>query len=129
MQMYLLDTSVLVDYLRKKSNAASFLNSLDRITLSLVSAGELYQGARNRLELRALDQFLKLCTIEPVTPAISFEALELLRTHTLSAGLLILDALIAATALSHGYTLVTANQKHFRMIKKLSLAPWPRLEK
>lgn len=34
------------------------------------------------------------------------------------------DLIIASTALSHGLTLVTADQRHFGRIHELSLAPW-----
>jgi predicted nucleic acid-binding protein len=43
----------------------------------------------------------------------------LLRQYRLSHGLLIIDALIAATALAHGETLYTKNVRHFRMIPGL----------
>jgi hypothetical protein len=44
-----------------------------------------------------------------------------MKTHGKSAGLRTLDAVIAATALEEGLTLVTKNRKHFQMIGDLKL--------
>jgi predicted nucleic acid-binding protein len=44
-----------------------------------------------------------------------------MKTFARSHGLHTLDALIAATAMEEGLTLVSKNRKHFRMISDLSL--------
>jgi predicted nucleic acid-binding protein len=43
-------------------------------------------------------------------------------TYYLSHGMLIADALIAATAVTHGYRLLTRNRKHFEFLSGLELA-------
>jgi predicted nucleic acid-binding protein len=43
----------------------------------------------------------------------------LLASYTLSNGMDLLDALIAAIALEHDYTLVTLNRKHFAQVSGL----------
>ncbi len=45
----------------------------------------------------------------------------LVEAHFLSDGLLLADALIAATAIEHTLTLSSANSKHFRPIPGLVL--------
>lgn len=57
--------------------------------------------------------------------AIADEAVSLLRTYRLSHGLLIPDALIAATALTENLPLVSKNQRDYRFIANLQLLPYP----
>lgn len=49
----------------------------------------------------------------------------LLKTYRLSHGLLIADALIAATALTLDISIVSKNQKDYRFISGLRLLPYP----
>ena len=51
--------------------------------------------------------------------SIGISAYNLLTQYTLSQGLTIMDALIAATAIEQGLTLVSKNEKHFRQIQHL----------
>jgi len=46
---------------------------------------------------------------------------DLVRQYRLSHGLLLADAMIAATALTHNETLYTKNRRHFRMIPGLRI--------
>jgi predicted nucleic acid-binding protein len=57
----------------------------------------------------------------PLTPAITDRAGALLETLTLSHNLGMGDALIAATAIEHGHSVLTANTKHFGAISELQL--------
>ena len=84
---------------------------------------ELVRGCRNRLELERLSKDLnrRQAVILPVSEAISERAMALLEAHSLGDGLLLADALIAATAIEHGLTLSSANSKHFRPIQGLVL--------
>jgi predicted nucleic acid-binding protein len=61
-----------------------------------------------------------------LTEAISDRSLQLLRRYRLSHGLLIADAVIAATALTLDMPLVTKNQRDYRFIEDLRLLPYPR---
>ncbi len=45
----------------------------------------------------------------------------LIDTYFLSHGMQLGDALIAATALEHGITVLTANAKHFNAVEGLAL--------
>ena len=48
---YLVDTSVLIDFLRKKSEALAWMQSLDdNAAMSVVSIAELLAGARRQSE-------------------------------------------------------------------------------
>lgn len=61
-----------------------------------------------------------------VNELISGRALELLQQYRLSHGLLIADALIAATALSLNCPLASKNYRYYRFIAKLLLWPYPK---
>lgn len=56
-----------------------------------------------------------------ISENISLRASELIERYNLSHGLLIPDALIAATALNYDEAFITKNQRDFRFIEKLKL--------
>ena len=119
----LIDTDVLIWYMRGHSGARDRIESLPSIILSAVTQMELMQGMRNKAELRAFDKTLKRwqATLEPITPVISNRAVFLVREYALSHAMKLGDALIAATALELNQPLLTANDKHYRMIDGLEL--------
>ena len=56
----LIDTDVLIDYLRGQADAIAFLESLtERAPISAVTVAELYAGVRAGEERTALDSFVK----------------------------------------------------------------------
>ena len=59
--------------------------------------------------------------ILPVSAAISDRAMQLIDAYTLSHSVQLGDALIAATALEFGLTVLTANTKHFGAIEGLRI--------
>ena len=119
----LVDTDVLIWHLRGYPQATKRLNQLPALILSSVSYFELLQGMRNKVELQALKKMLALRSAQllPVTPTITERAGALLEALTLSHGLGMGDALIAATALEHGHSVLTANLKHFGAVENLSV--------
>jgi predicted nucleic acid-binding protein len=119
----LTDTDILIDAARGLNAARTFLarQQTAGIRISVVSAMELVRGCRNAAELAQLQQFLQGTNILPVTSAISQTAYKLMTSFFLSHGLLIPDALIAATALEHGLTLYTKNTRDFQMIPALAV--------
>ena len=60
----------------------------------------------------------------PVDAAICERAVDLVRRYHLSHGLLLADALIAATALVHALLLLTKNARDFRFVTGLTLEPY-----
>ena len=84
---------------------------------------EVLQGMRNKAELVAVKKMLahRAATLLPVSEAITQRAIELMEAITLSHGLQMGDALIAATALDHGLPVLTANVKHFGAIQGLKV--------
>jgi len=119
----IIDTSILVDHLRRRPEAQSYILQVapqGLFTHATVLA-ELIVGVRDKAELHALDATLRPFQILHVNDADSASALELLRTYRLSHGTGYLDSLIAATALRLERPVATTNDKHFRPIPGLQL--------
>ena len=51
----------------------------------------------------------------PLTPDITYQAIQLMEEYSLSHGIQMGDALIATTALKHQRTVLTGNVKHFSL--------------
>ena len=86
---------------------------------------ELIVGCRNKAELRDLGRFLERFRVLKIDDAVSELAVALLRQYRLSHGLLIPDALIAATTIVTANPLASKNQRDYRFIASLSLLPYP----
>jgi len=84
---------------------------------------ELAQGCRDKTELARLKKGLAARQTEvlQITPAVSQRAAELIDALALSHGMRLADALIAATAIEHAETLLSANVKHFGAVSGLLL--------
>jgi predicted nucleic acid-binding protein len=121
--MMLVDTDVLIWHLRGYPQAMRRLDELGALTLSAVTYLELLQGMRNKAELLAVKKMLqhRAATLLPVSEAITQRAIELMEVLTLSHGLQMGDALIAATALNHKLAVLTGNVKHFSAVEGLKV--------
>jgi predicted nucleic acid-binding protein len=119
----LVDTDVLIWHLRGYPQATKRLDQLPALILSYVSYFEIVQGMRNKIELQAVKKMLtqRQAQLLPITPGITTHAATLLEALALSHGLGMGDALIAATALEHGHSVMTANVKHFGAVQGLQL--------
>jgi len=119
----LVDTDVLIWHLRGLPKATQTLDRLPRLRISAITYLELLQGLRSGAELRAIQQSLAMRNTErlPLTPAITDRATTMMETLALSHGLLLGDALIAATALEHGLAVFTANVRHFDPVEGLRI--------
>ena len=89
------------------------------LRMSVVSAMALVQGCRDGAALAKVRRLLQHLTVVPIDTTVSDTAVPLMNTFYLSHGLLIADALIAATALEHSFTLYTRNVRDFQMIPGL----------
>lgn len=118
-QEIILDTDILIDYLRGLSQAVSFLDSLDHRAVSAITAMEIIKGAKSKRKLKINLSFLDAFEIVDINEGISDQAVDLMKRHNLRKDLTIMDALIAATALSREEKLVTRNIKDFEFIEGL----------
>ena len=91
------------------------------IAISDVSCAELFFGARNKIELKAIRNDIDSLIVLPIQSGISLLSVNLVEKHSLSHKLSLPDALIAATALYHNISLYTLNTKDFKFIPKINL--------
>lgn len=122
--LLLVDTDVLIWLLRGRGSARAAIEACPSVELSVVTYMELVQGVRDKAELRRLRRTVRLSgwRILPLTEAIGQRATMYLEDFGLSHGLRLADALMAATAIEAGETLLSANAKHYRCVPALSLA-------
>ncbi len=123
----MVDTDILVDVARGVKKADTFLNEMKSnhvLAISSVTEMELIVGCRNKSELANLKLFLSDYKRIKLDKRISDEAVELLRQFRLSHGLLMADALIAASAKITNAEFVTKNNKHYRFIPDLNLTQY-----
>lgn len=119
----IVDTDVLIWYLRGNENARLLIDSRDGFSLSAVSYIELVQGLRSKNELREFRKALNewQVSILQINETISSKAMFYIEKFYLSHSLVLADALIAATAVVHSMVVYTGNDKHYRMIKELEV--------
>lgn len=119
----LVDTDVLIWYLRGNEKAAKSLESLDGFCISVVTYMELVQGMRNAKELRTLKQTLREWEVKivQIEDEISMKASMYLEEYYLSNSMQLADALIAATTNRLGAELLTANDKHYKCVKDIKI--------
>ncbi len=125
---YLLDTSIIIDYLRDNKEAVNLLDNLDgTFYSSSVCLAEIYEGVNRvrdsqELESQVENFFHSLSGILPfdTKEAKSFGAI---RAYLKESGEVIedLDIQIGATCLVNDLVLITKNKKHFSRIKHLPL--------
>ncbi len=119
----LLDTDVIIWYMRGNEGARRTIENLNEFYLSAVSYIELVQGMRNKQELNALRKALRSwqTKILFINEEVSVKAMFLIERHFLSHSFQLADALIASTALVNDIQIMTGNYKHFMMIKELKI--------
>lgn len=121
--MILLDTNILIEFYKDNREVRSALETqgASNLAISVITAGELYFGARDKREMRKIEKHLSLIEQIPLDVEITSLFLDLLRQYALSHRLNIPDALIAATAILNNLPLYTLNVKDFQYIPGLYL--------
>lgn len=121
MKKYLIDTDVLIDFLRGKRKAKEYLESIVNdsvIYCSAITVAEIYAGMRKSEQEQTVNLIDSL-NITDVTRKISEKAGIYKRDEKRQA-LELDDCIIAATAFENGAILAACNGKHYPMqdIKK-----------
>lgn len=119
----MLDTNIIIDYLKQKPDVVSFIEKYGKgnIVLSPFVVMEIYQGVLNKEDLNRTRKKLKGFTTLTIDQAIIDLALQIQQQYVLSHHLGIPDTLIAATALIYDLELITYNLKDFRFIPTLKV--------
>jgi predicted nucleic acid-binding protein len=128
MALTIFDTDILINVGRGDAEAINCLQSYAQtsvLAISIITQMELIVGCRDKKELQSLKKFFKQFQILELNKQVSDKTVELLEKYRLSHGLLIPDALIAATAIENNENFITKNQKDFKFIKELNLLPYP----
>lgn len=116
MKKFLIDTDILIDFLRGKETAKKYLLKLSEdspLYCSVITIAEIHADMRKSEERKTTVLLDSLFTI-PVTEEIARIAGGLKREAT-SHSLELDDCLIAATALVEKSVLATRNTKHYPM--------------
>ncbi|MGC9399540.1 MAG: type II toxin-antitoxin system VapC family toxin [Anaerolineae bacterium] len=122
----LVNTDVMIEYLRGADKVVAFLESLERRpATSVLCTAELLAGARDEEECNVIRQFLLAFDELAVDAEVARVGGEYRRIYMKSHNTGLADALIAATAAHHNLTLATFNVRHFPMLENV-LVPYQR---
>ena len=116
------DSSIIIDYLRGRSEATRFLDTLRSagdLGTHVVVVAEVLGGARDGREQNAIERLFLEFRVLTVDGLDSTRSLELFRRYRLSHGVGWLDCLIAATCLRRGLPIATLNDRHFSVFHDL----------
>ena len=119
----LIDTAILIDYLRGNRDASAWLERFPagELIVSVVTAAELLAGCRNRREQTLIEKELSSYPMMWISSSISQTAWGWYRQFHLSHGVGFLACLIGASAYHHGIIVSTLNEKHFRPFPDLQV--------
>jgi len=120
---YLLDTCILVDFLRGNKSIYDILvnNKNVNLSISTITMMELVLGALNKKEVLYIQKAFSNINIIYINEEISKLGQKLLINYNKSHNLLIDDALIAATSLVTKLELMTYNKADFQYIPNIKL--------
>lgn len=126
MKRYLLDTSIIIDYLRGRDQVVKGIDDLNgELTSSVLCLAELYEGVYRAKDKKAVkeavsDFFSSLSSVFTLDESIAIKFGEL-RAMLKDQGNIIadIDIFIAATCIVNNLTLVTHNVRDFSRIREL----------
>jgi predicted nucleic acid-binding protein len=118
-----IDTDVLIWYMKGNEKAYKIIENSEHFNISVVTYMELVQGMRNKNELNNLRSALHAWNTEVlyISEEISVKAMFYVEQHYLSHSIQLADALIGATAISHGLPILTGNDKHYKILKDIQI--------
>ncbi len=119
----LIDTDVLIWYLRGSKKAYNIIEGENSFFLSVVTYIELVQWMRNKKELNCLRRSIRnwKAQVLYISEEISSKAMFYVEQHFLSHSLQLSDALIGATSVAYGLPILTGNYKHYQIIKDIQI--------
>jgi predicted nucleic acid-binding protein len=119
----IIDTDVLVWYMKGNEKAYEIIEKSNAFFISVVTYMELVQGMRNKKELNNLRKALRGWNAQTlyISEEISAKALFYVEQHFLSHSIQLADALIGATAITYGFPILTANDKHYKAMKDIEI--------
>lgn len=130
MRGYLLDTDIVVFFLRGQKGIAQHLATLapETVYISEVTVAELEYGNRcsGRYEenKELLNRFISSVNVIPFSDAIRLYAKERYRLRRAGLSIEDFDLLIGCTSVANGLRMVTNNQKHYSRIEGILIEDW-----
>lgn len=119
---YLVDTDVIINYLKGKSKSKEFLmkiiNGKTAGFFSVITEAELLSGARNDKEKASIYDILDIMEAIEVERKMAVTAGNFRRKYA-AYGTKLPDAIIAATAKERELIVATANKKHFKVFDEI----------
>jgi predicted nucleic acid-binding protein len=114
----IIDTDVLIWYLRGNTKAKEIVENNIPFSISVVTYMEIIQGMKNKEEFKLFQkQMLRWNTkIIQIDQEISSRAMFYVQEYSLSHSMMLADGLIAATVVQNSEILLTANDKHYKFI-------------
>ena len=112
------DTNIFIAILKGDVKLKNLVENSDSAINTIVYL-ELIQGAKNKTEVNKIEKYLNRFELIHFDKNVSQKSIKLTRTYSKSHGLMLPDAVIAATCLEKDLTLMTFNVKDFRFIKDL----------
>ena len=119
----LIDTDVLIWYMKGNRKAYEVIEETDQFFISVVTYIELVKGLRNKQELVLLRKALKKWNSKLlyINEEISIKAMFYIEQHYLSHSMQLADAMIGATAVTHGIPILTGNDKHYKNVNEIKI--------
>lgn len=120
----LIDTDILIDYLRGRHEARALLHSLEPpLKVSVLTIAELYTGVRDGKDRSKLDALVATLEVTFLDTDIARRGGLIRRDHRNRSGVGFVDAMIAATAEALQARLITRNARHFPTLSNV-LVPY-----
>ncbi len=122
----LVDTSIIIEFLRKKKKQNTYLWKLKELGfncfISTITVFELYAGAITERHKEDLKRLLKWMEIIPFTNEIAQRSAEFYKELRFNNQLIeFRDIFIGATALEKKLPMITLNEGHFKRIKGIKI--------
>lgn len=117
----IIDTDVLIWYLRGNDKAKTIVENNIPFSISVITYMEIIQGMKNKDECKIFQKQMQRWNTEIIqlNQEISSRAMFYIQEYFLSHSLMLADALIAATVVQNSEKIVTANDKHYKFIPNI----------
>lgn len=117
----IIDTDVLIWYLRGDKQARIIVEENVPFSISVVTYMELIQGMKSKVEFKLFQKQIHNWNTDiiQIDKEISSRAMFYVQEYSLSHSMMLADSLIAATVVQNSDKLLTANDKHYRFIPNI----------
>ena len=122
----LIDTSIIIEFLRKKNKRSSVLwdvmeDGLNCV-ISTITIFELYAGAKTKKHITDLEKILKWLFVVPFSREIAEQSAEIYKELRRNNQLIdFRDIFIGATSIVLDIPIVTHNKRHFERIQGITI--------